>query len=256
MIPRILHQVWVGPLPLPDEYARYRESWRRHHPEWEMRLWTDESLPDDFVRPEVYERLRKPAERSDIIRLEVLFRFGGVYVDTDCECLRPIDPLLRDGVDLFGIYDSPVKVHTAVIGSVRGHLLLERALRELRPVTEYGLDQGGTGPRFLSAVLRKHPDQVTLYPLEFIQPRTDTEREQAYAVHHASMSWRSLEEWRAAEEKIHTRFQAAQERIKYLEALIGLHGLSGASRAWRDGITKWVRWRFGERDDSGRDLVR
>ena len=244
MIPRILHQVWVGPLPLPEEFERYRESWLRHHPDWDTRFWTDENLPDDLVRPEVYERLRKPAERSDIVRLEVLYRFGGVYVDTDCECVRPLDPLLEDGVDFFTGYLGPTKVNTAVIGSAPGHPVLEDALRDLRPVTEYGLDQGGTGPRFLSAVARKHADQVTLYPREFFQPSTDAEREQAYCVHHMSMTWRSPQEWRAAEEKIHTRFRAAQERIRYLESLVGLHGPAAASRAWRNGVTRWGRQRF------------
>ena len=143
MIPRILHQVWVGPDQMPRDFLDYRESWRRHHPDWEMRLWTDESLPGDFVRPEAYERLRNPAERSDIIRLEVLFRFGGVYVDTDVECLRPIDPLL-EGVDFFAGYVGRKEVgsktienavNNAVIAAEAGHPVLERALRELRPVT-------------------------------------------------------------------------------------------------------------------------
>ncbi|NYK77369.1 hypothetical protein GPW07_24425, partial [Salmonella enterica subsp. enterica serovar Typhimurium] len=85
---------------MPDEFARYGESWRRHHPSWEVRLWTDENLPDDLVRKEAYERLRKPAERSDIIRLEVVLRYGGVYVDTDIECLRSIEPLI-EGVEFW-----------------------------------------------------------------------------------------------------------------------------------------------------------
>ena len=146
MIPRILHRVWVGPDPLPEDFARNGESWRRHHPDWEMRLWTEDELPRDLTRPEVYERLRKPTERSDIIRLEVLFRFGGVYVDTDFECLRPIEPLVEEGVDFFTCYLKPGRVNNAVIGSVAGHPLLERALRELRPRTEYGYDKHGTGP--------------------------------------------------------------------------------------------------------------
>ena len=57
------------------------------------------SLPGDLRRPEAAERLRAPAERSDILRLELLWREGGVYVDTDFECLRSIEPLL-DGARL------------------------------------------------------------------------------------------------------------------------------------------------------------
>src|SRR5205807_3001839 len=74
MVPRIIHQIWVGPDPLPGELRGYVDSWKRQHPDWEHRLWTEDSLPRDLVRPESRERLRHPAERSDILRLELLWR--------------------------------------------------------------------------------------------------------------------------------------------------------------------------------------
>ena len=55
----------------------------------EHRLWTEENLPLSPLRPEVLERLRAPVERADILRLEILYTHGGVYLDTDLECLRP-----------------------------------------------------------------------------------------------------------------------------------------------------------------------
>ena len=215
MIPRILHQVWVGPDPLPEEFARFRESWRRHHPEWEMRLWTEERLPEDLVRPEVYERLRKPTERSDIIRLEVLFRFGGVYVDTDFECLRPIDPLI-EGVDFFTSDLKPGRVNNAVIGSVRGHPLLERALRELRPRTAYGYDKYGTGPFFLDALVRDQSG-VTIYPPHFFYPTTPGQREQAFATHGSARSWKDEADWRETALRTEQRLAEARARIEELE---------------------------------------
>ena len=45
MIPRVFHQVWVGPEPLPDEYRRYGQTWLQHNPGWVLELWTDENLP-------------------------------------------------------------------------------------------------------------------------------------------------------------------------------------------------------------------
>lgn len=243
MIPRILHQVWVGPDPFPQELVGYRESWRRHHPEWEMRLWTEESLPRDLVRPEVYERLRNPAERSDIIRLEVLFRFGGVYVDTDMECLRPIDPLLEEDVDFFVAGARGVKggrAHNAVIAAVSGHPVLERALRELRPVTEFGIDKRGTGPQFLNELLRDHPE-VKICPPESFHPVTDVEREQAYAVHHLTTLWKTEDVWKQRVRNEQRKLAAARESNAQLEALVGLRGASAGIRAWR------TRLRVGER---------
>ena len=98
LIPRIFHQIWVGPNPFPEEFAAYQQTWVDHHPDWELRFWTEENLPtsSELRRPEVAERLRAPWERADILRLEVVWRHGGVHVDTDFECLRPIEPLIVD----------------------------------------------------------------------------------------------------------------------------------------------------------------
>lgn len=222
MIPRILHRVWVGPDPLPEEFARYGDSWRRHHPDWEMRLWTEENLPSGFVRPECYERLRKPAERADIIRLEVLFRFGGVYVDTDFECLRPLDPLI-EGVDFFTCYLKPGQVNNAAIGSVAAHPILERALRELTPREVFGYDKAGTGPLFLTALLRDYPD-VTILPPEAFYPQTDSEREQAYAVHDAARSWKEPDSWKETALRTEARLREAQRRIEKLEKTVARRG--------------------------------
>ncbi|HZQ64003.1 MAG TPA: glycosyltransferase, partial [Gaiellaceae bacterium] len=99
-IPTVFHQIWLGPDPLPAEYAAYQQTWLEHHPGWTLRFWTEDNLPLPLRRPEAAERLRVPAERANILRLELLWRFGGVYLDTDFECLRSIEPLI-EGAELF-----------------------------------------------------------------------------------------------------------------------------------------------------------
>jgi mannosyltransferase OCH1-like enzyme len=119
LIPRVFHRIWVGPDPLPREYAAYGETWAKHHPDWELRLWTEDNLPEG-VRPEVYERLRAPAERANILRLELLWREGGVYMDTDFECLRSIEPLIENA-EVFITLAKADRVNNALMGSVPGH---------------------------------------------------------------------------------------------------------------------------------------
>ena len=106
VIPRVFHQIWVGPDPVLDGFEEWQASWARHHPAWELRLWRDENLPTDLRNPVVYELDRHPVERADILRLELLFRYGGVYLDADLECVKPIDPLI-DGLDFFGMDIKP-----------------------------------------------------------------------------------------------------------------------------------------------------
>src|SRR5262249_19871429 len=146
VIPRVFHQVWVGPEPLPDEYRRYQQTWLQHTPGWALEVWTDETLPEGFQREEVYDLLRQPAERSDMLIFEILYRFGGVYTDTDFECLRPIEPMLR-GVEIFCAYSHPDRLNNAIMGSVAGHPIIEEGIKGLRPRATYGtVDKAGTGP--------------------------------------------------------------------------------------------------------------
>jgi inositol phosphorylceramide mannosyltransferase catalytic subunit len=188
-IPRVFHQIWLGPDPLPRDYADYQRSWTRRHPGWELRFWTEDDLPDDLERKEIYELLRRPAERSDMLRLELLHRHGGVYVDADFECRRSIEPLL-EGVDFFCAYIDPGRVNNALIGSVPGHPLLERGIRELRPRTTFGpVDKEGTGPLFFDRLVAAEPG-VKIFPEQLFYPRTPAEIEGAYAVHHAARSWK------------------------------------------------------------------
>jgi inositol phosphorylceramide mannosyltransferase catalytic subunit len=188
-IPRIFHQIWLGPDPLPKEYVAYQRSWAQHHPSWELRLWTESDLPDDLVRTEIYERLRRPAERSDLLRFELLARHGGVYLDADFECLRSIESLL-EGVTFFCAYNDPDRVNNAIMGAVAGHPLTVRAIRELRPRDSFGpVDKAGTGPFFLGRLVAEFAD-VTIFREELFYPRTPAARGSAYAVHHAARSWK------------------------------------------------------------------
>jgi mannosyltransferase OCH1-like enzyme len=187
VIPRVFHRIWLGPDPMPEEYVRLGRTWKRNHPDWEHHLWAETNLPTDLERHEVYELLRRPAERADILRLELLHRLGGVYVDADLESLKPIDMLL-DGVSCFlGALDSG-RVSNAVIGAVPGHPLLARAIAELRPRTTFGpVDREGTGPLLIERLRHEFPDVTVFEPEVFFA----TEREQAqYSFHLSARSWK------------------------------------------------------------------
>ena len=104
-IPKILHQIWIGPREIPEELCRFQKTWLDLHPDWEYCLWTNDSVQElEFTDPilkELFDRPLTLGERTDILRYEILYQFGGVYSDLDCECLRPLDPLV-ESFDFFG----------------------------------------------------------------------------------------------------------------------------------------------------------
>jgi hypothetical protein len=216
VIPRTFHQIWLGPDALPREYERYQRSWQHHHPGWELRLWTEESLPEGLRRPEAADRLRAPAERADILRLELLWRFGGVYTDTDFECLRSIEPLI-EGVDFFIGLAKPGRVNNALMGSVAGHAILDRALDELRPREYHGYDKLAAGPHFLDTVLAGHGDEVSLIEPDVFYPRTPAAAESAYAVHHEARSWKSREDLLTDAVRAEQRLALVQDELALVQ---------------------------------------
>jgi hypothetical protein len=216
MIPRIVHHIWIGPDPLPNDQRPWLKSWKRHHRDWEHRLWTEEDLPDDPIRPEILERLRAPVERADILRLEILFRHGGVYVDTDLECLRPLDDLLA-GADFVGVCHKPGRITNTAIAAAPGHPLLERALREVWPMDTYWTNASErlkevAGPLLLERLVPDFPDVKLVDPPVFF-PSTPEEREDAIAVHHMARVWHNTTTLRAAMLRAEKRLERMRAKL-------------------------------------------
>ncbi|HEX9887471.1 MAG TPA: glycosyltransferase [Longimicrobiales bacterium] len=103
-IPHILHQTWKDH-DVPERFRESVESWRRHHPDWEYRFWTDDDLEALVAADypgvlDLFRAYREPIQRVDAARYMILHRFGGVYSDLDIVCVRPITPLAEHVVVL------------------------------------------------------------------------------------------------------------------------------------------------------------
>jgi mannosyltransferase OCH1-like enzyme len=101
-MPRLIHFIWLGPKPVPATFAAILEMWRQHHSDFEIKVWGEKDLPSlELANLEIImDTQLNPALRSDFLRLELLFKFGGIYADVDMTCERPLTPLLRTNFDL------------------------------------------------------------------------------------------------------------------------------------------------------------
>ena len=105
MIPKIIHQIWLGPCPAPKTEMR---TWKDRHPGWEYRLWDEEAIsrcwPDGLYNQKQFDWMQELCGKADIARYEILHRFGGFYADADSVCLRPLDDWLLDN-DSFACHE-------------------------------------------------------------------------------------------------------------------------------------------------------
>lgn len=222
VIPRIIHQIWVGPKPLPHDYAPLIEKIKSTHAGWEHRLWTEESLPDGMIRTEWRDKLRFPAERADLLRLELLYKYGGVYLDVDFDVHKPLDQLLH--IAPIVIADlKPGRVNNAFMAAVAGHPLIHAMIMEAKPAEQFGLDKGACGPFFVDRMLAPHKesDQVKILPPASFYPSRPEDMSGSYAVHIGHRSWKDNAGWKKAALLAEKRLRAANERIHELEAMLG-----------------------------------
>lgn len=79
-IPRKIHHIWLGSSPLPQPFARLRESWGSWHPGWELRLWTDADIDGFGLENRLaFDSATNFGAKSDIFRYEV----RGVHAHRD-----------------------------------------------------------------------------------------------------------------------------------------------------------------------------
>lgn len=128
LIPRILHR--VVPSRTTDQVEAYWGAFANLHPQWELRTWRDPLDPNDFPRlGRLFGLCTTGAGLADLVRLDVLWVYGGIYVDSDCEPVRPLDPLLGLG---FFIGQQQWGICTnAVMGSEPCHPALDAYIRRI-----------------------------------------------------------------------------------------------------------------------------
>lgn len=95
MIPKIVHYVWLGGNPLPANMQKCLDSWKTHFPDYTIMKWDESCLSevDSLFANEAFAE-KKWAFVSDVIRVYALYKYGGIYLDTDVLVYKSFDNLL------------------------------------------------------------------------------------------------------------------------------------------------------------------
>jgi mannosyltransferase OCH1-like enzyme len=204
-IPKIFHRVWLGGKPMPREFVLWGQSWVEHHPGWVMKVWTEENMPK-LANAYQYERAVCLAQRADIVRYELMLRHGGVYLDTDLECIQNIQPLLEDAdlvVTSNRAHDNPEWLSNAIFGCTKGHPAMAELVLALP--SNWNTDTWlSLGPPFFTRVLAYYEKKMVegrlLQPLTYSEynllcmedgkRRPDVKApDDVYAMNHHSSLW-------------------------------------------------------------------
>lgn len=137
MIPKIIHQVWSKDSPIQPP-IKLMSSWRQKNPDYNYHLWSEENVSGLYCQQQL-DWTKRLCKRSDIIRLEMLYQYGGIYADCDFLCLKPFDDLLDS--PFFSGYQTVYKkgggvLCNALMGAEPHSPIIKAMLDEIKKLDE------------------------------------------------------------------------------------------------------------------------
>ena len=193
---------------MPELAQKCIESWRKYLPEYELRLWNEDTFDLDMYpyAREAYDN-RKFAFVTDVVRLWALEKFGGVYMDTDVEILRPLGDLME--LPAFTGYEASV-ANSPVTGLMASaahgiwvkeqlayyegkHFVREDGSLDMTPNTVTIANIMVAGGFTIDGKYQVYKDDMHVFPVDYFCPLTSTRvlklTKNTYCIHHFAGSW-------------------------------------------------------------------
>ena len=103
---KTIHYIWLGGKKKPHVIRQCIKSWRKFFPGWDIKEWNESNVNLDINRycRQAYDA-RKYAFASDVLRFDILYRYGGIYFDTDVKVLKSFAPLMEQ-CDAFSGFEN------------------------------------------------------------------------------------------------------------------------------------------------------
>ena len=163
MIPKKIHYFWIGGNPKPESVLYCIDSWKKHCPDYEIVEWNETNY--DFTKNEYMRqayKAKKWAFVTDYARLDIIYKYGGIYLDTDVELIKPLDSVL-DYTGFMGFDQTMEKDHYVAtglgFGMEPGNLIIQEMMLDYETVKGTGEDEAikyVPCPYLNTQVLRRH----------------------------------------------------------------------------------------------------
>jgi len=222
-IPKIIHQIWLGS-EFPQAYKEWQSSWLKYNPGWEYLLWTEKEANEfEFDNKEIYNQTTNFGAKSDILRYAILKKYGGMYIDTDFECLHNFDSL-HSICDFYTglIYSKEPYLGNGIIGCIPNHPIMDALCTSLSSsINEQTkiniLNNSGPG-KFTACVFANAFDENyinIIFPVTYFYPFPNNKlhiqnpkkkkkyyKKETLAVHHWEVSWTKTSPFKKITSKI------------------------------------------------------
>ena len=226
MIPKIIHYCWFGRNPKSRLVKKCISSWKDVCPDYEFMEWTEETF-DISASPQYVQdayKEKKWAFVSDYVRFVALVEYGGIYLDTDVELIRPLDQFLKHNA-FSGTEDGDF-VSAGVMGCIKGYPLFREFRDHYKEISFYNAD----GTQNITTVVvmltdwckeKGYQSQNTyqevqdfaIYPSEYFYPLSNADRVMRKTSNTVAIHW-FAGSWVSKERRSYKRKRQFKNRIK------------------------------------------
>lgn len=210
MIPKVIHYCWFGKKEKPEIVKKCISSWKKNLPEYEIIEWNEENFQiDNYLFTKEAYSSGNYAFVSDFVRVNVLYTYGGIYLDTDTEVWGSLDGFLSN--PSFWGFEEKNYIATSIIGAEKGNKLIKDFLDYYNNLSLF--DENGSVRKFtnvlvVTELLKKRGIKLdgsfqsiegvaTIYPQDYFSPYDYIncymkKTANTVAVHHFYKSWLPL----------------------------------------------------------------
>jgi hypothetical protein len=208
MIPKTIHYCWFGRKPLPPLALKCIASWKRFLPEYELKEWNESNFDVNMTiyTKEAYE-VKKYAFVTDYVRLWAIYNYGGIYMDTDVEVIKPLNEEFLQ-YPAFSGFESDKIILTGIMASEKNgqwakeqlyyyedrHFVLPDRSMDLTTNTSIISKSMSRDGFILDNSKQNFRGIIEIFPKEYFCPDVlyfDEARamEQTYTIHYRAGSW-------------------------------------------------------------------
>lgn len=204
MIPKKLHQVWLGDKDIPRKFIEFTNNWRDLHPDWDYKLWTDETISDKPEIKNLVDQCGAFSSKSNVVRLYAVYLEGGVYADMDVDWVQNFNKLLN--VNAFAAREQKHLFCNALFGAISNSEWVKCQIEELPELVHL---PPPWGPPLMTRASDsfKQTEQFNEYPKNYFYPflwnqkaGDKCEYKNSYAIHYWAFSWKTYKMIKACDE--------------------------------------------------------
>jgi mannosyltransferase OCH1-like enzyme len=186
-----IHRIWFGPDPMPENYQEFGQKWKDLNPEWEVIDWTEEMVQDiGIINQDIWDHLGTPGlgetvhpialatQRADVLDYELIYRFGGLYVNTDIEPVRPLSVMFDNNLPMHDMAAAGFEIDEWVVNAAMWAPFVEMPfwahVIDAMPERYYSRPgdymSNTTGPHLLTQVWREHYEMLYTFEKDTFNP--------------------------------------------------------------------------------------